>query len=200
MFGVTYLPPQWYFGLPGPSRIGFDAIHGVGRPDDRLRHIADTDPTRRDPLLATEMGVTVDRQICARLVDRLAEQVRTEKGVDLGRLAAQGLRDRRVVRERDQYVRCQRGQGGMQNAGPFRAVLDKVLHLALPERAPAPARAASAETFDSGDADLAAGDVQYHSFALQHRDAAAVEQLGDLVSGVAVVVVVAEYRQHPHAE
>ena len=74
--------------------------------DQRLRHVADVDPAGRDALLAAAVGVAVEDEVGARVVDRLGEQVPAEERVDLEALAGQRRLDRREVEQRDADVRA----------------------------------------------------------------------------------------------
>src|SRR5215204_2279187 len=66
------------------------AVHSERFPDHRLRHVTYPDAPWGDALLAAHVGVAVDREVRAGVVDRLREEITAQERVDLRRLAAQG--------------------------------------------------------------------------------------------------------------
>src|SRR5262249_17832888 len=64
----------------------------------------------------------------------------------------------------------------------------------------APAGEAAAEALRAGDAQALPEAVDDDAATFEHRDAGVLEDLGDLVLGVRVVVVVTEYRDHGYGQ
>src|SRR5215218_1241317 len=185
----------------GRCVLGVEAEHLVGAADHRGGDVADRDPAGGGAVAAAPVRVAVDDQVGPGPVDRLGQQVAAEEGVDLAGLAGQGLGHRRVVEQGDSPVGPQAVQGPLQPAGQGLGVTDERLHLGLAEVAGAGPGEAAAEPLGPGDPDPAATDLDDHRVALQDLDAGVLQDLGDRVLLVGVVVVVAEHGhgRHPDA-
>src|SRR5690606_27810808 len=109
------------------------------------------------------------------LIDRLAEEVRAEKRVDLELLAEQRVFRRRVMGQRDADIALHALQRVQQLTRRVLRMTNERLHLELAElRAACPGETA-AEAFDAGDADAPAGELEHDVLAFEHGDADALE-------------------------
>src|SRR5690606_7307329 len=149
------------------------------------------------------MRVAVHRQISVALVDRLAQQVVAEESPDLGWFAHEGAVNGRVVGEGHGEVRSlggdiREGIGEQLAAAPPGA--REVLHLRLAEVAGGPSGEAQPEPLGARDPEAALRQVQHHALTLEHDQAGAAKELGNLLGTIAVVVVVAQDSHHRDGE
>ena len=108
---------------------------------------------------------------------------------------------RGVVGERDEYLRALHlAQRGGEPAGGELGVLDERFHLPLTEGRAAFAGEPAAESLHTGHSELAATGMQHFRAAFEHFDTRITEQRCDLFLSVAVVIVVAEHREHRDVE
>src|SRR5438105_2258783 len=172
----------------------FEAIHVVGPPYHRLRHVSNGDSAGSDALLDTSMSVAVKGQRGAGPIDGLAQQVAAQERVDLGPLALECLIDRGVVHERHPDVGVEAGEGHLQRCREVLGVPNERLHLGLPEVAPTRADEAAPESLRSRDPQATAAGLDYRGLSFQHFDTGFLEDFADFGLPVGLVVVVAQHR------
>ena len=136
-----------------------EVVERVGPPDHRLGNIPHRYAAGGMALFVAGMGVPVDREVRARPVDRLGEQVAAQKRVDLQPFALERFRYRRVVQQRDLQIANQTLERRFQHRGALFRVADEGLHFRFAEIARAGAHEPAAEPFDAGYADARSVDV-----------------------------------------
>src|SRR5262249_54962541 len=90
---------------------------GVGAAEQRKRHVVDRYAGGGGALWPSAMRVAVEHDARSIAVDGLLEPARAQERIDLGRLAAHGRADRRVVEQRDTPRRAKPGQRRLELEG-----------------------------------------------------------------------------------
>ena len=88
--------------------MGVERVDVVCVANDRLGDVAHWDPGWSSTLLGAVMGVAVQNEICAGVIDGLRHQVAPEERIDLQSLTFQRRLDRRIVQQRDSQLGVQR--------------------------------------------------------------------------------------------
>ena len=169
------------------------------RLDDPLGDVVDGNAARRPREEGAVVGVTVEDDVRAQLVDRPAEARGAEEGEQLGRLANERIGDRRVVQDDDAPLGVETSQRIAETERLAQADFDERLQRLLAKGRDEVSAEPAAEALRSGEADALAGELEHDASAVEDVDAGLAEDLGDHRLLVELVVVVAEDGDDRHA-